>query len=271
MGVRIQAFVANSSGVQMSRARFFVDRPLAWVVGLVVVAAVGIDAAAGRASAVELVALIVLVGWVTEFLFRAHRDAERREADANARWALAGLMHGGEMWPVMGGWALGPSAAVEWIRRVSVMPSPRIVELGPGTSTILLAHAVPHAEVHAVEHDPEYADRIRTSTAGLAPVVVVHAPLEQSQGGPGWYAPEALAALPDRVDALLVDGPPNWDGKGRRSPARTVIESRMGPGGLILVDDTHRRDERSMVRAWVNSGLCRVLHDGGDHVFLEKC
>lgn len=255
----------------MSRVRFFADRPLAWVVGPAAVVAVGVDATAGRMSAVAVMALLVLVGWVAESLFRAQRDAERREADANARWALAGLMQSGEMWPVMGGWALGPSAAVEWIRRVSAMTSPRVVELGPGTSTILLARAVPGAEVHAVEHDSAYADRIRTSAAGLGSVVVVHAPLEQSQSGPDWYAPAAVATLPDQVDALLVDGPPNWDGKGRRSPARTVIESRMRPGGLILVDDTHRPDERSMVRSWVRSGLCRVLHDGGDHVFLEKC
>ncbi|QBR93389.1 class I SAM-dependent methyltransferase [Nocardioides euryhalodurans] len=257
----------------MSRPRFIARRPV--LVGLIVlmVVVVAIDLATDRASAVEVMLLVVLVGWISESLFRSRVDAEARESDANARWALAGLMGTGETWPTMGGWALGPAAVTEWIRRVSAMETPQVVELGPGSSTLLLARAVPHARVHAVEHDPVYGDRIRAAATGwgLSGVTVVDAPLRATAEETAWYSGDSVSALPERVDALLVDGPPNWDGKGRRSPARRVIEERMPAGALVLVDDTDRPDERKMVRGWVRSGLCRVVQDSGNHVFLEKC
>ena len=60
-----------------------------------------------------------------------------------------------------------------------------------------------------------------------------------------WYSGDALAAaLPDRIDLLLVDGPPDLFGPGVRWPAVPLLRDRLGPGAAVLMDDGDRPAER---------------------------
>jgi predicted O-methyltransferase YrrM len=242
-------------------------------------------------AAVLMLAALVLAAWgdlvvgrgtlvaMLRDLGRDQRDAaarheerlERIRLEADARWALSGVMHRGRPWPQPGGWALDAEALMSWVRELDRHECRTLVELGPGMSTVVVGHAMPHLQIVAVEHSEHYADKLRAdlSAEGLDDVTVVHAPLREGEAGT-WYDPDVMATLPASIDAILVDGPPNWRGQGRRRPAEGLIRERLRPGGVVLVDDTARPDERAMVEEWVASGVCEVVRDAGSFIVLRR-
>ncbi len=61
-----------------------------------------------------------------------------------------------------------------------------------------------------------------------------------------WYE---LHGVPERIDLLLIDGPP-WtiDPEGRAKAAR--LFDRISPGGIVILDDAARPGERLVARTW---------------------
>lgn len=136
----------------------------------------------------------------------------------------------------------------------------RVVELGSGESTLLLARYLEErgsGHVTAVDHLEEFAARTRrwVREAGLGHrATVVHAPIATVQASGRsveWYDPDVLAdTLPEEIDLLLVDGPPDILGRDARWPAVPVLGDRLAPGGAILMDDGDRRDETRAALDW---------------------
>ncbi len=54
-----------------------------------------------------------------------------------------------------------------------------------------------------------------------------------------------------KVDVLIVDGPPAKIGKETRYPAIPRLFDRLADQAIVLVDDAGRPDERKIVRRWV--------------------
>jgi predicted O-methyltransferase YrrM len=152
----------------------------------------------------------------------------------------------------------------------------RIVELGSGVSTIVLARLLtrrrPQGDwrLAAVEHDAGWVQRVtdELDREGIADhVAVLHAPLVPHRLAAAdllWYDEAALtagldAALGgDAVDLLVVDGPPAYaPGHGlARYPALPVLRPRLAPGATIVLDDVGRPGEQEIVRRWEHeSGL----------------
>ena len=71
-----------------------------------------------------------------------------------------------------------------------------------------------------------------------------------------WYAERAVAELPEATELLLVDGPPGYgDGMERsRYPALPVLEPRLSPGAMVILDDANRRGEREILERWAELG-----------------
>ena len=240
----------------------------------------GVLVAAGGAVAGEPVAGLLVgaagggtVAWLAHYLLREEVDARE---EARELWSLTGLMLDGKPWPVPGGWALSPAALGRLLREMDTRDCHTVVELGPGTSSIVVGRARPDVHITGLEHDLEFVDVMRASLRqhGLARYDLIHAPLvEQSICGSDvrWYDPAAVERLPPRIDVLVVDGPPNGAGAGARFPAWPTLRERMRAGGLVLVDDTDRPDERRMVGAWTEDGSLRVLADVGSFALLEVC
>ena len=149
-----------------------------------------------------------------------------------------------------------------------------IVELGSGHSTVLIARRLEdlgRGHVLAVDHLAEYASRTREWIArdGLEHrATVVHAPvIERAVEGRTlpWYSGEELeAALPPRIDLLIVDGPPDRFGPEARWPAVPLLRDRLAAGATILMDDGDRPAERSAAFDWrrrLNAGI-RYLPGG---------
>ena len=193
--------------------------------------------------------------------------AKIHDTESRALWSLGALASGGTAWAPPGDWALDAEAVLLLVTEIGVRGARTVVELGPGASSPLLARAgAGTCELFGLEHDKRFAALVRwhLSQLDLTNYTLLEAPLtRQTRDGREfiWYAPSAVEKLPDRIDALLVDGPPGAAGEPTRAPAWPVLRERLEPGALILVDDTDRWEDRRMVRDWIAGGRLRVLED----------
>jgi LPS sulfotransferase NodH len=107
-------------------------------------------------------------------------------------------------------------------------PTARVFEYGGGGSTLWMAQRA--GEVVTVEHDPEWAEVLRTQTADLTNATLL---VRSAVDDYADYVP-AIDDYPDGYFDLVV-----VDGRERvRCFARALPKVR--PGGLLLLDDTER-------------------------------
>ena len=146
----------------------------------------------------------------------------------------------------------------------------RVVELGSGVSTVLLARLLSRQRppggwrVVTVEHDASWAQRVTDQLNGEnigRHVTVIHAPLVPHPLALEdllWYDEAAVAAgleaglRGDLADLLVVDGPPAYAaGHGlARYPALPVLHHRLAPGATVVLDDIDRPGEQDVLRLW---------------------
>jgi hypothetical protein len=213
--------------------------------------------------------MVALVAVSLPLLF-VYRIQSRSIQEMRDLWGLQGLMQSGTTWPAPGGWALGAGALSFLINEVKHNGHRTLVELGPGVSSVVLGHANPDLEMFGLEHDERFFNLVTDQLAdhGIDGYELIHAPLEEDLGEQ-WYSRQAIDRLPETIDVLIVDGPPNWRGKGNRRPAWKHLGFRMSSGGLVLVDDTHRHDERSMATEWLQEQGVELEYDGGEFIALR--
>lgn len=127
-----------------------------------------------------------------------------------------------------------------------------VVELGCGASTLVTAKALAaNGGGRLISYDQHRgfceATRAWVEGHGLTSQILA-APLQRREGDwPGrWYACEEL---PDRIDMLIVDGPP-WSVHPLVRGHAEVLFSRLTWGGVVLLDDASRPGERIVARHW---------------------
>ncbi len=128
-----------------------------------------------------------------------------------------------------------------------------VVEFGTGASTLIIAQALKLAGVEAdyisFDQHEDFSEKTRQWLAehGLKADLRA-APLIPSPGGwPGlWYDHEPL---PDRIDFMLIDGPPWSIHPFTRGAAETLFD-RIPLGGVVMLDDAARPGERVVARRW---------------------
>lgn len=172
--------------------------------------------------------------------------------------SLYRIVDGSPTIPHLRGWAVSPDLAVDLLDLVLSGRSRSILELGSGASTVLFAMALERAgagHVTSIDHDQGYAAQTQEllEKYGVAHrATVVHAPLvNQHVEGEEflWYGIDDLE-LPDDVDLLFVDGPPEATGPRSRYPALPRLEARLAQEALIVLDDGRRSDEQEIGEAW---------------------
>lgn len=166
--------------------------------------------------------------------------------------------------PALGGYAATAPTIIHLVETVLADARPPVVlECGSGTSTVWLAAAMRRrgdGRVVALEHDAGYAEQTRRDLAkhGLENVATVaHAPLIEcttTAGTAPWYDVNALGDL-SGITLLFVDGPPGATAPHARRPAFELLVDRLAEDAIVVLDDTHRDEEREIVEAWTAQAI----------------
>ncbi|MFZ4816318.1 MAG: O-methyltransferase [Phototrophicaceae bacterium] len=179
--------------------------------------------------------------------------------------------------PQMGGYAISPDFGRLLLTHVAAHPPQRILELGGGTSTLILGYALAQqgsGQIISVDHDPQFAaqTRQRVQEHALSEYVQVQvAPLTPvTLHGQAWqWYDAALIPQTSPFDLIIIDGPPQYANPQPlvRYPALPLLWDSIQTGGYILLDDANRPDEQQIVARWLAEfALDLVAH----HEALEK-
>ena len=127
-----------------------------------------------------------------------------------------------------------------------------IVEFGTGASTLIVARTlqmIGGGEFISVEQHEDFAEKTRAWLADHGLKADLRAvPLAPSPDGwPGlWYD---HGPLPEKIDLMLIDGPP-WTIHPFTRGAAATLFGRIAPGGVVMLDDGARPGERVIARRW---------------------
>jgi predicted O-methyltransferase YrrM len=161
-----------------------------------------------------------------------------------------GLPH--EALPSLGSW----KADVGLLRQISAHILSRrpetVVEFGAGASTLIAARALQLAgrgRLLSFDQHRDFAEATRAWLAehGLEADIRSVGLTAAANGWPGlWYD---HGPLPERIDLLLIDGPPWTVHPLTRGSAESLFD-RIAVGGTVMLDDGARPGERLVARRW---------------------
>jgi hypothetical protein len=125
-----------------------------------------------------------------------------------------------------------------------------ILECGSGLTTFLLAIYANHPVV-TLENNEAWLHRVARALDRLPAggVQLVHAPLRDFDGF-AWYSIPDGVLLPDSFSLVVCDGPPRAGKPGGRVGLLPVMNDRLPPGTVMLLDLHMRNDEAAAVDTW---------------------
>lgn len=154
--------------------------------------------------------------------------------------------------PNLGSWKADVGFLTRIVDHIEAHRPAHVVELGAGASTLVTARALMLNGGGALTSFDQHGDFVEAVRNWLSDhqlsATVEHAPLVPSDAPwPGlWYD---LHKLPERIDLLLIDGPPWTIHPLVRGSAERLFE-RLAPGGTVMLDDAARPGERIVKAFW---------------------
>ena len=160
---------------------------------------------------------------------------------------------------------------LELIKRHCLEVKPAmIVECSSGATTVVLAQCCKlnnQGKVFSLENGEEYAINTRNNIkeAGLDSYAeVIHAPLEMVEVNNENYQWYETKNLPNqKIDMLVIDGPPGFIQKHSRLPALPLLFDRLADNAVVFLDDADRDEEREIVEMWLG------IDSGIEHEYVE--
>jgi len=169
----------------------------------------------------------------------------------------------------LGGWSIDTFLG-RWLIQHILETRPKcIVELGSGSSTILIARAldlIGAGEVThiAVDHEKKYLDLTHNLAElnGIAErIEFLHCPLIfEEKYGKQWYSELEKRTAGLKIDLLLIDGPPGPLQPMSRLPAFQALMPFMNETCVVVLDDANRADEQLIAEQWVRENPSFQLH-----------
>lgn len=149
--------------------------------------------------------------------------------------------------PATRNWAASPDVLVTLFNHAKTSNPKKILDLGSGISTLVLAKAAPQATIFSIDNSEEYAAKTRKmlDTHRVGNVDLRVAPLTPHASGVDWYAEEKFVDIAD-IDILFIDGPPGALNETARHPAFDICLSKLSPRAVIVLDDVAREGERNL-------------------------
>lgn len=150
----------------------------------------------------------------------------------------------------------GYSASIRYMQQVERLfrlSQGCVLECGSGVTTLLLALLAEKVDrsVWTFENHEEWGSHIRMIVRAfdLDNIQICHSPLKD-YGDYEWYTlPEQR--VPYGFGLVVCDGPPGTI-EGGRYGLMPVMREYMRPDCRILLDDTHRRKEKALIRRWAS-------------------
>lgn len=165
--------------------------------------------------------------------------------------------------PISGleGWAVAPDLALELTYLVRDNKPGLVVELGSGTSTVIVASALKQhtqtGRILSLDHLQEYkaeTDQLIAQAGYQAQAEVAYTPLTKYKIGKrtySWYDISSLKLEKTSIDLVIVDGPPGSTNKHARYPALPLLLPYLSERAILVVDDYRRDDEHEFVEMWL--------------------
>jgi hypothetical protein len=131
-------------------------------------------------------------------------------------------------------WNVAATRDVE--RFLASRPGARVFEYGSGASTAWLAKRA--AEIVSIEHDRDWAERVRAMLSPFANATLLHRPIDGADNG--YVNAVQLASGP--FDLIVVDG-------RKRSDCLFAALPYLKPDGWVLFDDSGRKRYRGAIES----------------------
>jgi predicted O-methyltransferase YrrM len=115
--------------------------------------------------------------------------------------------------------------------------------------------------IWSFDHDKDYAEKTRENLRRHSLIdltTTIYAPLrEVALNGEKWlwYDTKCLEGI-GAIDLLFIDGPPRKIQKMARYPALPLLIDSLNEGAVIILDDTHRADDKETLKRWLEEFEC---------------
>jgi predicted O-methyltransferase YrrM len=172
-------------------------------------------------------------------------------------------------------WAASPDVLLTLLDLAKSSKPARVLDLGSGMSTLVLAKSAPQAEIISIDNSAEYAGKTKRLLAahGVTNVDVRIAPLTPHASGVEWYDLTQFRDVTN-IDLLFIDGPPGSRNPKARHPAIVECASKLSPRAIIVIDDAGRDGEKDMAKEFAKALPSHTLeflsHEKGTAVLLPK-
>jgi predicted O-methyltransferase YrrM len=161
--------------------------------------------------------------------------------------------------PATRGWAGSPDF-LNKIVEIILKQKPRIVlEASSGVSTVLIGLALKmnnSGKALSFEHDTSYAEITRKNIEvnDIEDIsIIMDCPLNDyliDGEAWKWYDTKELT-FTDKIDLLIIDGPPRATQNLARYPAIPLLHKYFSDNVIILLDDANRPDEIIIIEKWI--------------------
>lgn len=161
-------------------------------------------------------------------------------------------------------WSIAPEFAWWLYQYVTTARPEKIIELGSGTSTLVIAAALKQlgkGNFLSFEHDHAYYEKIRVLLQACDlqnHVELLYAPLEKLElAGDSYRWYDLPYDLIDHMigreslDLLLIDGPPAATNRHARYPAMLRLRDYCNDSTAVLLDDAGREEEQEILARWI--------------------
>ncbi len=182
----------------------------------------------------------------------------------------------------LGDWSIDSFLGRQLIQLLLEQRPKCIVELGSGSSTILIARALEllgeNDVTHiAVDHEEKYLGLTRDIAAlnGVSDrVEFLHCPLVRYESlDKLWYGGLAEKLADRKIDLLIIDGPPGTLQPMSRYPAIPLLLPQLNSHCTIILDDAIRPEEQNIARRWAQENpefsLLFVLQGHGSAILTR--
>lgn len=219
-------------------------------------------------------------------LISPERDVRRiAKSQSEAAWEhyrqnefyaqLLQLLHFTAPIPSTRSWAASPDLLLTLHALAKNSTPRRILDLGSGMSTLVLAKSAPQATIFSIDNSEEFAGKTKNllETHGITNVEIRVAPLTPHSSGVDWYDLSKLGDITE-IDLLFVDGPPGSKNPHARHPAIAECIAKLNPGAIVVIDDVHREGEKNLAHKFAAALPEHVLeflpHEKGTAVLRPR-